>query len=286
MKKLIKIPFIGLFSLIYIVGFTQNDAKDLRSVYAKQKALFMYGFTKYVQWPDAEDFKHFTVGVLGNDKQLTDELKKIANSRDFYGKSIVVNNYYRLSNLNQCQMLYVDDLSGYDIDEVLGAIGSNPTLLVSEGYAYKSTMISFVLVNDNINYMINSNRLKKSKLYYTSDLVRLSTSLEEWQKNYANVVDNLINTKQLSQVQQSEIQKLLDKQKTQQIEINKSLADLKVQQNKINAQKKKLKSLVNLNDNQKLKLKKQIEALNIKDQEVEAKSKQLLKQELQAMEGN
>ncbi len=260
----------------------QTGSSNLPQAYAKQKALFIYGFTKYIQWPNNQELESFTIGVLGKDKMLAAELRKVIQQRTFMGKPIYVRQFSQLSNIVNCQIVYVDhELT--DIAQVVRKIGGKPILLVSDGHAYTSSMISFVLVDDNINYMVNSTRLKNNGFKYSSELIKLSTSLEEWRENYASVIDNLINTKQLSNMQQSEIDKLLLEQNTQQKAIARSKRDLALQQEQIRQQRSQLESLVGLNVVQKERLTQKVRVLNQKDTELKTKGEEIFQQELEVM---
>ncbi len=277
---------IVFFMVVFISinAFAQN--KDLLKGYAKQKALFMYGFTKYIQWPQAQSYTYFKIGILGKNNLLYNELQKISATRTFHGKPFKITMLSRVSDASDCHMLYADAQSGHSIQNILSAISESSTLLVSEGYPYKSSMINFVLINDNINYTINSDRLERQRLYYTSDLIKLSTSLDEWQKNYAEVVEEFINTKQRSLSQEEKIQKLLLEQQKQQRAINSSIIELKKQEQKLQDQKTQIESMIDLNYDQKNKLLMQMRDIGSKNNEIELKSTELEKQELDLLYQN
>ena len=74
----------GLF-MILLLGATLM-ASGQQSMF---KALFMFNFAKYIEWPNQESKSEFIIGVLGNDDIIT-ELKKLAGARKINNKSIVV----------------------------------------------------------------------------------------------------------------------------------------------------------------------------------------------------
>jgi len=45
---------------------------------SKIKAVYIYNFTKYIEWPEEYLMERFVVGILGKDESLFNELEKMA----------------------------------------------------------------------------------------------------------------------------------------------------------------------------------------------------------------
>ena len=80
-----------------------------QSVYAqsniyKLHALFLYNFTKHVQWNDLGD--NFTIGVFGSEKALK-EIKANFSGKKVSGKEIKVINVGGIGDANGSQLVYM-----------------------------------------------------------------------------------------------------------------------------------------------------------------------------------
>src|SRR5690349_16654023 len=72
------------------------------------KALFLYNFGGYVEWP-AEAFvtaeQPFVIGVLGN-APLDDTLRELAQTKKVAGRRIVVEQFPSVDSVRACQILF------------------------------------------------------------------------------------------------------------------------------------------------------------------------------------
>lgn len=89
--------------LLLYLGFLGSFAQAQNE---KFKALFMYNFTKYVEWPVASKSGNFVVGVLGN-SPISDELKVIAAKQKIGTQTMVVKVCANVADTEGCQMLYI-----------------------------------------------------------------------------------------------------------------------------------------------------------------------------------
>src|SRR5687767_5259683 len=72
--------FIKYLVVIVVItssfGFTQTFDTN-----AKIKAVFLYNFTRYFEWPDSKKSGNFVVQVVGKNEALLKELTKMAESK-------------------------------------------------------------------------------------------------------------------------------------------------------------------------------------------------------------
>lgn len=89
-----KTSFILL--LVFIIGSSFITKKEV-DTNAKLKAVFMYNFTKYIEWPKAYQTGYFVFGIVG-DTPLYDELTKMAQTKKIGNQPILVKNSILLPN--------------------------------------------------------------------------------------------------------------------------------------------------------------------------------------------
>ena len=74
-----------LFIIVLVAFCVSAKAQD-----EKFKALFMYNFTKYIEWPQTKQSGDFVIGVMGN-SAIVSELNAIASKKTVGAQNIKVN---------------------------------------------------------------------------------------------------------------------------------------------------------------------------------------------------
>ena len=77
MKKLLFI----FVSVMLLSSWMVAPADQSEEANAKIKAIYIYNFTKYIEWPETYREGNFVVGVLGTSVPLVNELNKMATSK-------------------------------------------------------------------------------------------------------------------------------------------------------------------------------------------------------------
>ncbi len=169
-KGIITILFIGLFSISAKLGDSGNYDTN-----AKIKAVYLYNFTKYVEWPKEYRTEDFVFGVLG-DTPLVTELKKMSASKKVLGKPISVKQFKSVSEMDKCHILFVSNKSKTDLSTIAGKIANHSTLLVTDnpGMAQKGAAINFVIRQNRQKFELNKSNAEKYKLKVSNSLEALA----------------------------------------------------------------------------------------------------------------
>ncbi len=138
------------------------------------KALFMYNFTKNVEWPADMRQGDFVIAVLG-DSPVIAELQKVAASKKVGQQSIVVKKVDNVAAVDKCHILYLPTGKSGDFGSVLSKIEGKPILLVTdkEGLAQQGACINYVVVGGKLNFEINKARFQKQGLQMSGSLANL-----------------------------------------------------------------------------------------------------------------
>lgn len=141
------------------------------------KAVYLYNFCRYVEWPKniiAGDDKVFILGVLGPDP-FGDHLKAVA-AQMVDDRKIIVKHFASVKDYQPCHLLFVADkeLLAPAVVRLKGA----PVLLVgdSPGLAQKGAMINLYLdAASKVRFEINNQAAKKVGLKISGRLLQLGT---------------------------------------------------------------------------------------------------------------
>lgn len=165
---------IVLLCLIIFVGVTTVSAQQ-----EKFKAIFIYNFTKNIEWPAAYKQGDFVMGVLGS-SPLTGELQTIASTKRVGTQSIVVETYSSVSQINKCHLLYLPPNRSRNLPEVLQKVQNYNTLIITDknGLAAEGSCINFVQDGTKIMFEINPENIYAKGLKVTNSLIQLGIKVQ------------------------------------------------------------------------------------------------------------
>ena len=143
------------------------------------KALFMFNFAKYIEWPTSASQSQFVIGVYGND-EIVPELKKLAAARKINNKSIVVKSVKSLSDATDAQVFYVPLSKSGNIENVTSFFAGKPTLIVcdKDGMCKKGAGINYVTVGGKMKFEVNKHNISSHQLKIDPKLISLGIEVK------------------------------------------------------------------------------------------------------------
>lgn len=145
----------------------------------KFKALFMYNFTKYLEWPASKQKGNFVIGVYGT-SSIINELSIIAEKRKVGTQQIVVKKISEPSELPSCQIVYVPENRSGKIDEVFETCRGKGVVIISDrpGLAKSHAGINYIKIDGKQNFEINRKHLETEGIKINSALLSLGVLVE------------------------------------------------------------------------------------------------------------
>lgn len=139
-------------------------------------AVFLYNFTKYVQWPNSSQSGDFVIGVVGN-SPIYDELMKITDGKMAGSQKIVVTRFKSAEAITNCQMLFVS--SHVNFESIQAKTAGKPVLLITEkaGLAQKGSNINFVIKENKWRFELNENATRNAGLKISAELAKLAITV-------------------------------------------------------------------------------------------------------------
>ena len=173
MKKVFSI-FVLL--LILNSGFKMNGNIDTN---AKIKAVFIYNFTKYIEWPQAYKEGEFTIGIIG-ETPLYSELIKMTETKKVANQTLEVKKFTSPNDVTKCHILYVSRDKSQSLNDVIKKVKNNSTLLVTEenGLVDKGSGINFIIKDNRQKFELNKSNVEKYKLKVSSNLEALAFTVK------------------------------------------------------------------------------------------------------------
>lgn len=156
--------------LFILVTYSHLQAQNYQS-----HSVFLFSFTRYVQWPDEMNKGDFDILVLG-DSPITPELKKMASMKKVGERPIKIYNINATSEIRKCNILFVPADKSGQLPDILAKVGSNSILVVTEreGLATKGSGINFITKEGKLAFEMNQAALTKQKLRASIELTRIA----------------------------------------------------------------------------------------------------------------
>lgn len=143
------------------------------------KALFLFNFGGYVEWPAyafSEANSPFVIGVVGT-SQLDDTLNQIAAQKTIAGRRIVIQRYRGVDDVKTCQILFVSrSVPQAQQLQLIQKWRGKPVLTVGESrnFATDGGCINFFLQSNKIRFEINVEAVKGQQLKVDSKLLAMA----------------------------------------------------------------------------------------------------------------
>lgn len=169
LKRLLIVSFFALLGL--------RSQAQLADPVAKIKVMFLYNFTKYIEWP--QDYKQgdFVIGILGTSSEnVTKELEKLAITKKAGIQNIVIKTYNSVAEIEKCHMLFIPEGKSTSLDDAMAKCRKTSTLIVTEkdGLAKKGSAINFVVKDNKQNFELNKGNIERYNLNVSSSLLSLA----------------------------------------------------------------------------------------------------------------
>lgn len=145
------------------------------------KALCLYNFAKYVEWPPtvfSETTAPLVIGVVGND-DMADILKAAVKGKAIDGHPIAVQALKPGEDAHKCHILFVSSTESKRLGEILSSIKASPVLTVGEGLPFQQAggIICLLLRSEKVRFEIDLAAANQARLQISSKLLSLADAV-------------------------------------------------------------------------------------------------------------
>lgn len=162
-----------LFSVMCMLLIGTASAQD-----DKFKALFVYNFTKYIEWPKNKQTGDFVIGVLGH-SSIIGELKAFTERKTVGSQKIVVEEILSSEDYTKYHIVYVPTKLSGQVDDIAKRTKGKGVLIVTDkpGLAATTSGINFVKVDNQQKFEVNTAHLEEEGVKHSNTLVLLGIAV-------------------------------------------------------------------------------------------------------------
>jgi serine phosphatase RsbU (regulator of sigma subunit) len=176
------------------------------------RALLIFDLSRLVNFgPEFKDSSQFRIGMLLGDYGLFDEMAKMKATRPrIQDKPVDIMGIKNLDKLKHVQVLYVNKDAGFNLDKIKEMIKGQHTMLITEGYEFRESMINFIAVNGKPRWSIYDEYIKSEGMSIPEELLVASVKTKEDWQNLFDIAEKQIEAQKDTirlQLEKIEIQK-------------------------------------------------------------------------------
>jgi len=177
-------PLKKLFTYIPILLlFCSNSTKFISKpdeLNYKMHAMFIYHFTKYINWPEKVTSEDFVIGIIGQ-TPLKDELISITKSKNINNKKVGIKQIKENSEeLKKCQIIFIAENESKSINNVIAITEKSAVLVITEksGMLKKGAAINFLVIDEKLRFEISKTKLAEHNLKVSNELLKLASDVQ------------------------------------------------------------------------------------------------------------
>jgi hypothetical protein len=159
------------------VSYNVSAQDDVTNEYTL-KALFVYNFTKHMEWPaNSSSNSKFQLVIVGKN-EITNSLTKLLGGRKVNDKLIEVKTVSNTSKIEPAQIIFIPRGSYSKVSNQLESLSAQGTLIITEEKSItdKYSDINIVEKDNGLRFEINEINLRKAGFKVSNQLLQLSIS--------------------------------------------------------------------------------------------------------------
>jgi len=163
---------------IILIAFGSTSYAQGTSAGYQVKAVFLYNFARFVDWP-AKAFPDsqspFVIGVLGDDP-FGPYLDETVRGEKIGNRSLIVQRFHRVADIKNCQVLFISRSESDRLDQDLSALRGRTMLTVSDldDFGSHGGMIRLATERGKVRLFIKLDAARNSGINISSKLLRVA----------------------------------------------------------------------------------------------------------------
>jgi hypothetical protein len=141
---------------------------------ASLKAVFIYNFTKYIEWDNLGSDDNFIIGIMGT-SALDATIEAIAKKNFVKNKKIILRHFNSPEDIGYCHMLFIPGDYPAPVRAIAERVNKKVLIITEkQGAAKQGAAINFILLNDKLKFEINTEAVYTAGLKASSQLLKLA----------------------------------------------------------------------------------------------------------------
>lgn len=147
---------------------------------AKIKAVFLYNFTRYFEWPEGKKSGNFIIHMVGKNEALLKELNKMAETKMVGNQKMEVVNTLTFDGKTKPHMLFILPDASKSLNDIVAKMKGKGALIIAEkdGAAKTGAAINFVVIDNKQKFEYSKTSAVKAGLKTSEDFKALAIAID------------------------------------------------------------------------------------------------------------
>ncbi|MBN2273401.1 MAG: YfiR family protein [Bacteroidales bacterium] len=143
----------------------------------KAQAMFIFNFSRLIEWPASYRNGPFIIGVLGT-SAVADELDLYTKGKKVGTQVIQVARFKTPAEISSCHILFVPFARSKQLAEISSALQGKSTLIITEknGALNDGSAINFVILENKLKFELKAENASKLGIKLSSKLEEMALS--------------------------------------------------------------------------------------------------------------
>jgi serine phosphatase RsbU (regulator of sigma subunit) len=265
--RFIRASFLALGLILLI-----NDLYSQGVINNGTRAVFIFDIAKYIDYGQGfADSAVFKIGILDDTSELFWEMGNLAKTRNtIQDKPIELVAFRSEDKILYTQVLYVNKAKGFNLNKVKAMLEGHQTLLITEGYEFRESMINFMgAEGEMLKYGVNEDMIIKAGMKVNSNMLKQAIKTkEDWENLFGKANEQII-------IQRDTIRQQLEMISAQKNEILNQKALLDSLDKEISVKEKTLNEKQKVLDRQFVQISKQQGEISLQKQTIVVQLKEV-----------
>lgn len=168
--------------MFFILAFSSLSFQQMQNYdpNAKVKAVFLYNFTRYFEWPGKMKTGNFIIHVVGSNNSLNQELNKMALSKQVGNQKLEIKSSANLDASLQPHIIFLSNESSDLLKEISSKYKGKGSLIITEksGLAKAGAAINFVVADNKQRFEYSKANAVKAGLKTSEELKSLAIAVD------------------------------------------------------------------------------------------------------------
>jgi hypothetical protein len=162
--------------ILFISVFLITNAAYMQTSISKAQSLYIYNFSRMIEWPASYRTGDFIIGILGSSDVAT-ELEAYTKGKKVGNQNIVIMKYKLPAEIQQCHILFIPFIKTKLMPEVISVVGNKSTLIIAEksGALNEGAAINFIILDDKMKFEVKTENATKLGLKLSAKLTEMSS---------------------------------------------------------------------------------------------------------------
>jgi hypothetical protein len=163
-------------TLLTIIALLFASVAYMQTTIPKAQTLFIYNFSRLIEWPANYRSGPFVIGILGY-SEVAPELEIYTKGKKVGAQDINVIRYKTPQEITTCHILFVPFAKTKQVPEILSMLNDKSTLIITEkeGALEVGSAINFVVIEDKLKFELKPENAVKLGIKFSSKLQEMST---------------------------------------------------------------------------------------------------------------